>query len=65
MDLYYASSWINVFEFIIGLPFIFAMVPLGNIPLDELWPNVRNGYVCLFTGTNFQEGDDCESARWW
>jgi len=65
MDLYYASSWINVFEFIIGIPLIFALVPLGSLTFGELPNNIVDGYACLFIGRNARPGDNCAAAGYW
>ena len=47
MNLYYGSVWVNIFEFFVGIPLVFLLVPFQGIEMSDLMTSIGDGWLCL------------------
>jgi hypothetical protein len=47
IDVVYLNGWIAVFQFLIGLPLLWPSALASNLPLDDLMPNLVDGFWCF------------------
>ncbi len=43
-------AWINFWEILMALPTGLYVLPVIGLPLTDYFTNLRDGYLCLFTG---------------
>ena len=55
-------AWINIFEFFVAFPFIFAIIPVQGIPIEQMNDTILDGFKCLLQGKNTHDGDDCSNG---
>lgn len=47
IDVVYLNGWIAVFQFLIGLPLLWPSALASNLPIDDLIPNLIDGFWCF------------------
>lgn len=64
MDVWYLNGWVCVFQFLFGLLYapVAAVMSIPPIPMDQIIPQIWQGFQCFLLGTNFitrANGFDC------
>ena len=63
-NIIWGWCWINVFQFLVGLPLVFAL-PLQGTAFSDIWASVADGASCLFLAQNTYSDDQCGTVGLW